>query len=104
MRPERYWLSSSRMKVVDAWIGGEIARVVASTQPRACAASDAGCTERSVLVMGGLCPPCRARGFALCRVSHGRGCAENAPGRDDGEGLRDAMDPVLGRIHRCDAR
>jgi len=44
--------------------------------------------------MGGLCPPCRARGFALCRVSHGRGCAENAPGRDDGKGLRDATDPV----------
>ena len=72
MRPERYWLSASRMKVVDVWIGGAMAFVVSSIQPSACAARVAGFIGRVVIAEPSEARPCvnsRARARARFPVS-----------------------------------
>src|SRR6476469_7445731 len=48
MRPLRYWLSASRMYVVDGWIGATMALVSSSIQPSACAASVRGLKDPSM--------------------------------------------------------
>src|SRR5262245_22284113 len=76
MRPDRYWLSGSRMNVVDVWMGGAIALVLSSTQPSAWAAMLAGLSLSVTDLHGG---DGRCRRSYRTRQAQGRGGEEEAP-------------------------